>query len=92
MLLRSELGHDEAPPEPVQSFHSDPLPEPPDPVDDGPETLLQLLGLAEAEQPSLAPLPHCETKRKGLMIPCTTEDTRPASFAYSSSIVLFAWS
>lgn len=74
MLLRSELGHDKAPPEPVQSLHSDPLPEPPEPVHDGPETLLQLLGLAEAEQPSLALLPHCKAKGKRLddLLPGTT--------------------
>ena len=68
MLLRSELGHDKAPPEPVQSLHSDPQPEPSEPVNDGPKTLLQFLGLAKAEQPSLALLPHCKAKGKGLMI------------------------
>jgi hypothetical protein len=64
-----EFGHCEAlavPPEPVQAFHSDPVPQPLDLVEDGSEALLQLVvGSSEPDQPpslSLLLLLHCSEK------------------------------
>ena len=63
---RGEPRHGEAPapelpPEPVQAFHPDPLPQPLHLVQDGPETLVQLLArFRQANEPSLArPLHNC---------------------------------
>lgn len=61
---RGEPRHGEAPapelpPEPVQAFHPDPLPQPLHLVQDGPETLVQLLArFRQANEPSLVPLLH----------------------------------
>ena len=92
---RGEPWHGEAPalelpPEPVQAFHPDPLPQPLHLVQDGPETLVQLLARFRQanEPPFLAPLLHnCIRINCGWVI---SHFVRYSQYMTDSEIVFFS--